>query len=66
MKKRPNPAVDSSAKFASLTEDMSKLADATMPAVSSLPAALKASAKRKRAGANRIKKEHPFLISNED
>jgi len=61
MKKRPNPAVGASERNARIAEDMSDLANKTMPAVSSLPSAIKNAAQRRRSTANKIRREKPFL-----
>jgi len=65
VKKRPNPAVEASARNAAIAEDMAKLAEATMPKTNATPSALKALAERRRTVAKRIRKNNPFLISNE-
>lgn len=65
MGKRPNPAIAGLDRDITLAEDMLKLADKTMPSVSSIPAALRREITRKRRTSAKMKKEHPFLISNE-
>lgn len=58
-RKRPNPAVAASERAARASEEMADLAEQTIPNVSSLPRRI---ANRRRATADKIRKEHPFLI----
>ena len=57
---RPNPAVVASERSARAAEEMADLAEGSMPGVSSLPRRI---ANRRRATADKIRKERPNLIS---
>jgi hypothetical protein len=60
--RRPNPAVAASERAAQISEDMADLAKQANPSVSSLGTRI---ANKKRATADKIRKEHPYLIETE-
>ena len=59
MNKRPNPAVAQSETAARISEEMATLAEKE-PLLTNLPRRI---ASRRRATADKIKKEHPNLIA---
>jgi len=68
IRKRPNPAVAQSERAATIAEDLADMASKEIkgPMQGQATAnATRALAQRRRTGANRIRKEKPYLIETE-
>ena len=68
IRKRPNPAVAQSERAAQIAEDLAGMASQEVKSPTQGQAtanATRALAQRRRTGANRIRKEKPYLIETE-
>lgn len=68
MTKRPNPAVEASERRARNAEELADIAEREVKGPlqgRSTAQALRGLAERRRTGANKIKRDRPYLISNE-